>query len=100
MKRLFNLIVILLIVVLAMAFGRLNSEPVTVDFFVHRVSDWPLGFWLLLSFLVGMIIAGTLVYVQLWFSLQRRLRAIRRESEKARPPSVSTDTPRLEAADD
>ena len=85
MRRFLNLIVLLLVVAVALVFGKLNDGPVTVDFFVRSFDGWPLGFWLLLFFLGGMLIAGVVVYVQLWFSLRRRLREVeRRATEDAK----------------
>ena len=83
MKRIFNFLIILVGVVLAMLFGKLNPAPVDVNFFFQTFPGWPLGFWLLLFFLGGMLLAGSLVYVQLWFSLRRRLRILRREQQSA-----------------
>lgn len=100
MKRVLTLILVALIVALAMVFGKLNATPVDVDFFFHTLSGWPLGFWLLLFFLAGMILAGVLVYVQLWFSLRRRLREVKRQSTEEKPDKVPAAVPRLEAGGD
>jgi uncharacterized integral membrane protein len=101
MKRIFNFLVILVVVVLAMLFGKLNPAPVDVDFFfVPPISGWPLGFWLLLFFLIGMLLAGLLVYVQLWFSLRRRMKVMRREQQSAATATGQGDAPRLEADSD
>jgi len=47
--------VVLVIVVFGLIFGFHNSEVITVDFLIFKFSSMGIGFWILVSFMLGAI---------------------------------------------
>lgn len=53
LKLIFDLLLLILVFVVAVAFIYRNGETVTVDLLFTRISALHLGWWLLLSFALG-----------------------------------------------
>ena len=56
LKFFVSAMVVLVIVVFGLIFGFHNNEAITVDFLVFKSSSMGIGFWMLLSLLLGAIL--------------------------------------------
>lgn len=80
MKRLFNILLIAVIVLLAILFASINNSQVSLDLVFWPPIELSIASWLIIAFLVGLSIGGLLVYLNMWFSLRRKIRAQRQQS--------------------
>ncbi|MDX9741459.1 MAG: LapA family protein [Gammaproteobacteria bacterium] len=81
MKRIFGLIVTLLVLVFGLFFGLLNADPVTVNYY-FGTSILPLSLVLVFTLLFGAV-CGVLAALGHIFRLRRELHRLRREQRHA-----------------
>ena len=74
MKRLLNILLIISITLMAVLFATLNDTRVVLNLLFWQPTEQSLASWLLISFLLGLCIGGLLVYLNMWFSLRRKIR--------------------------
>jgi uncharacterized integral membrane protein len=92
MKRFLNLLLIVVVALAAILFATLNDSRASLDLFFIQTADRPLTVWLIISFALGLLIGGSLVYMNMWFGLRRRIREHRREQAQqaeSRPTEVA-----------
>ena len=82
MKRLLNTLLIVSITLSAIAFATLNDSPAALNLFFWQTTERSLATWLILSFLIGLSIGGMLVYLNMWFTLRRKIRAKRQQETR------------------
>lgn len=80
MKRIFGLIVTLLVLVFGLFFGLLNADPVTVNYY-FGTTTLPLSLLLVFSLLLGAVF-GVLAALSHIFRLRRELHRLRREQRR------------------
>jgi putative membrane protein len=80
MKRIFGLILTLLVLVFGLFFGLLNADPVTVNYY-FGTSTLPLSLILVFSLLLGAV-CGVLAALSHIFRLRRELNRLRREQRR------------------
>ena len=76
MRRIFNLLLIVLLVAFGLFFGNLNDQPIRVDYFFFA-TQWPLALSLMGFFLAGVLLGGLFAYLAMWIATRRRLRAVK-----------------------
>mgnify|MGYP001181264764 FL=1 len=80
MFRLFGLILTVFICVLSVAAVYYNKMPYLIDFHVIQFDDIPLGIFLFLSMLLGIIIA-TFFLIGLVLSVRRKYKNLKKDHE-------------------
>ena len=80
MKWFIVLIVMLVFAAAGVFFGQLNNQPLTVDLFFFS-QELSTAVWLALAFLVGVVLAGALVYLNMWWVVRRRVRQTRKDEQ-------------------
>lgn len=82
MKRLIVLLLALIVVAVGLSFAMLNSEPITLDFYLGALS-LPVSLWLVLALAVGVLLglssALGILTRQRW-----QLKRLRREAASSR----------------
>ncbi len=81
LKLLFDILLMITVFVLAVAFIYRNGELVTVDLLVTKISSLHLGWWLLLSFSLGGLL-GLFARLPSTLSLKMKLRYDERKLQR------------------
>ncbi|MDR9432823.1 MAG: LapA family protein [Spiribacter sp.] len=82
MKRLFALLIGLIVVAFGLSFAMLNPAPIALDFYLGRLS-LPVSLWLVLALalgaVIGMLAAAGILMRQRW-----QIKRLRREASRHR----------------
>jgi len=85
LKLVLSLLIVCVVVTVGLIFSFRNDAPVSIDFLLFQFSSMGLGFWVLLSFIVG-IILGWLISLPkglvLKFSNQHQQKKLDRQSHE------------------
>jgi len=80
MKWFIVLIIMLVFAAVGVFFGQLNNQLLTVDLFFFS-QEFSVAVWLALAFLTGVVLAGTLVYLNMWWVVRRRVKQTRKDEQ-------------------
>jgi uncharacterized integral membrane protein len=90
MKRSLNAFLIASIVLLSILFASLNKTHVALDLVFWPPIELSIASWLIIAFLIGLSVGGLLVYLNMWFSLRRKIRAHRQQSSTDNTPEPAS----------
>ena len=93
MKRLLQLLIMLAVVGIGLAFGAINKQPVAVDYFLF-ILEWPLALSLAVFFFAGALVGGLITYLGTWWAVRSRIRQVRAQAGTA-AKAVDSDRPAL-----
>ena len=92
MTRLLQLLIMLAVVGLGLAFGAINKQPVPVDYFLF-VLEWPLALSLAVFFFAGALLGGLLTYLGTWWAVRSRIRQVKAQARADSAPKTADAGP-------